>query len=135
DMKVDAALKSFADSEERDNFKKLIQDRTTRRSLNFVNVRKTKVKQDAPSHIYDIENLSFSYSFSEALQTNFFTKESLLRQYRGSVAYNFSPKAAGIEPFKQAKAFNSPYLKFIKDFNLNLLPSNISVRADLDRSF
>jgi cell surface protein SprA len=135
DMKVDAALRSFSEQDDRDNFKELIQDRTTRRSLNFVNVRKTKVKQDATPHIYDIENLSFSYSFSEAVQTNFFTKESLLRQYRGSVAYNFSPKATGIEPFKDVKAFSSPYLKILKDFNLSLLPSNISVRADLDRSF
>src|SRR5688500_4456193 len=135
DMKVDAALRSFSDQEDRDNFKALIQDKTTRRSLNFVNVRKTKVKQDATPHIYDIENLSFSYSFSEALQTNFFTKESLLRQHRASVAYNFSPKATGIEPFKDVKAFSSPYLKFLKDFNISLLPSNISVRADLDRSF
>ena len=135
DMKVDAALKSFSDAEDRENFKDLIQDRTTRRSLNFVNVRKTKVKQDATPHIYDIENLSFSYSYSEATQSNFFTKESLLRQYRGSVAYNFSPKATGIEPFKNVKAFDSPYLKLLKDFNLSLLPSNISIRADLDRSF
>lgn len=135
DMKVDAALKSFSSQEDKDNFKELIQDKTTRRSLNFVNVRKVKVKEDATPRIYDIENLSFSYSYSEALQTNFFTKESLLRQYRGSVAYNFAPKATGIEPFKDVKAFNSPYLKFLKDFNLSLLPSNISVRADLDRSF
>jgi len=135
DMKVDAALKSFSSQSDRDAFKTLIQDKTTRRSLNFVNVRKTKVKQDATPHIYDIENLSFSYSYSEAVQTNFFTKESLLRQYRGSVAYNFAPKATGIEPFKDVKAFSSPYLKFLKDFNLSFLPSNISIRADLDRSF
>lgn len=135
DMKVDAALKSFSDQGDRNNFKNLIQDKTTRRSLNFVNVRKVKVKQDATPHIYDIENLSFSYSYSEASQTNFFTKENLLRQYRGSVAYNFAPKATGIEPFKDVKALSSPYLKFLKDFNLSLLPSNISVRADLDRSF
>ena len=135
DMRVDAALLSLSSQEDRDNFKDLIQDRTTRRSLNFVNVRKTKVKQDATPRIYDIENLAFSYSFSEAMQTNFFTKESLLRQYRGSVAYNFSPKATGIEPFKNVKAFGSPYLKFLRDFNLSLLPSNISIRGDLDRSF
>lgn len=135
DMKMDAALKSLPEQEDRENFKELVQDKTTRRSLNFVNVRKVKVKQDATPHIYDIENLSFSYSFSEALQNNFFTKESLLRQYRGSVAYNFSPKTTGIEPFKNVKAFSSPYLKFLKDFNLSLLPSNLSVRADLDRSF
>ena len=135
DMKVAAALSSFSNAEDQQNFKALIRDKTTRRSLNFVNVRKTKVKQDATPHIYDIENLSFSYSFSEAMQTNFFTKESLLRQYRGSVAYNFTPKATGIEPFKNVKAFSSPYLKFLKDFNISLLPANISVRGDLDRSF
>lgn len=137
DMKVEAALQSFGpdESAERANFKKLIQDRTTRRSLNFVNVRKVKVKPDAKTHIYDIENLSFSYSYSEMLQTNYFTKENLLRQYRGSVAYNFAPKATGIEPFKNSKALSSPYLKFIKDFNFSLMPSNISVRGDLDRSF
>jgi cell surface protein SprA len=135
DMKLEAALKSLPSEEDRQDFQKLIQDRTTRRSLNFVNVRKTKIKQDARTHLYDIENLAFSYSYSEANQTNFFTRESLLRQYRGSVAYNFAPKATGIEPFKNSKAFNSPYLQFIKDFNFSLLPSNISVRGDLDRSF
>ncbi|HEY0740377.1 MAG TPA: cell surface protein SprA [Chryseosolibacter sp.] len=135
DIRVEAAFKSFNSEQDRNDFKKLIQDRTVRRSLNFVNVKKNKVKPDAVSHIYDIENLSFSYSFSEATQTNFFTKENLLKQYRGSVAYNFSPKATGIEPFKSAKGLKSPYLKFIKDFNISFLPSNLSVRADVDRSF
>jgi cell surface protein SprA len=135
DTKIEAALSSFETESERRNFKKLIQDKTTRRSLNFVNVRKTKVKPDARTHIYDIENFSFSYSFSEANQTNFFTTQSLLKQNRASVAYTFSPKDAGVEPFKSAKGLKSPYLKFIKDFNFSLLPSTISVRADLDRSF
>ena len=58
-----------------------------------------------------------------------------MRQYKCSVAYNFSPKSTGIEPFKDVDWLKSPYLKFIKDFNLSLLPSNISARGDLDRSF
>jgi cell surface protein SprA len=135
DIKIDNTLNAIPDAEKRESYRKIIQDQTTRKSLNFINVRKVKVKPDAPTHIYDIENLSFSYSFSEANQRDFFTFQSLLTQYRGSVAYNFSPKATGIEPFKNSKLLNSPYLKFIKDFNLGLLPSNISVRADLDRSF
>ncbi|HYC83938.1 MAG TPA: cell surface protein SprA, partial [Chryseosolibacter sp.] len=135
DMKLDGALGSIPDPERRENYRKIIQDQTTRRSLNFVNVRKVKTKPDANTHLYDIENLSFSYSFSEAMQRDFFTEQSLLTQYRGSVAYNFAPKATGIEPFKDAKWLKSPWLKFIRDFNLGLMPSNISVRADLDRSF
>jgi cell surface protein SprA len=135
DMKLDAALAALPTSEQKDDFVELIQDRTTRRSLNFVNVRKTKVKPDARTHIYDIENFAFSYSYSEALQTNFFTKENLLQNNRASVAYNFAPKATGIEPFKKMKGLKSPYFKFIKDFNLSLMPSSLTVRADLDRSF
>lgn len=135
DLKLDAALKSFSTDEERENYIDLIQDQSVRRSLNFTNVRKVKVKPDAKTHIYDIENLSFSYAFSEATRKNFNIKESLQQQYRGSVAYNFAPKATGIEPFKNSKGLKSPYLQLIKDFNVGLMPSNLAVRADLDRSF
>lgn len=135
DMQIAAALKSLPTSEERDSFLKLVRDRTVRRSLNFVNVRKTKVRPDAKTRIYDIENLSFSYSFNEATQTNFFTKENILQQYRGSINYNFAPQAVGIMPFRNAKGLRSPYFKFIRDFNLNLLPSNLNIRISADRSF
>jgi cell surface protein SprA len=134
DIRIDEALSARPESE-RDDYLDLIRDRDVRRGINFINVRKTKVKKDARPHIYDIENLSFSYSYSEALRTSFSIKESTQRLHKGSVAYTFSPKATGIEPFKNSKGLKSPYLKFIKDFNLSFLPSNISVRADLDRSF
>lgn len=135
DLKIDAALKSYNTEEERNDYLKLIHDESERRSLNFTNVRKEKVKPDAKTHIYDIENLSFSYSFSEATHSNFNIKESLEQQYGGSVAYNFAPKATGIEPFKNFGGLKSPYLKLIKDFNIGLMPSNLSVRGELDRSF
>ncbi len=135
DMKLAAALTSLSSDSARQNFQKLIQDKSVTRSINFTNVRKVKVKPDAKTHIYDVENLSFSYAYSDALQTNYFIKEQLQKTYRGSVAYNFAPTNTGIEPFKNSKAFNSPWLKLVKDFNFSLMPSNISVRADLDRSF
>jgi len=135
DLRISAALKALPTDEERRDFKKLIQNKTTTRSLNFMNVRKTKVKTDAVSHIYDIENFSFNYSYSERQHTDFFTKENLQKQYRGGIVYNFSPKNTGIEPFKESKGLKSPYLKLIKDFNFSLLPDNIMIRADVDRSF
>jgi cell surface protein SprA len=135
DMRLDAALKSFSTDKEREEYKRLIRDRTVRRSINFTNVRKVKVRQDARTHLWDVENLAFTYAYSEARQTSFTLKENLLQQYRAGVGYNFSPKGSGVEPFKNSKGLKSPYLKLIKDFNFSLLPSNISVRADLDRSF
>src|SRR5690606_10166044 len=135
DVRIDATLRSFNTSEERNDYLDLIRDQSVRRSLNFTNVRKVKVKPDAPTRIYDIENFSFSYAFSEATRSNFNIKEQLNLQHRASAAYNFAPKATGVEPFKNAKGLNSPWLRLIKDFNIGLMPSNIAVRADLDRSF
>lgn len=135
DQKLDAALAGFNTQEEKNDYVKLIRDEEIRRSLNFTNVRKTKVNPEAKAHLWDIENLAFSYRFSDVTRQSFTIAESIRRDYGGSVAYSFSPKGTGIEPFKSSEGLKSPYLKFIKDFNFSLLPSNILVRADLDRSF
>lgn len=135
DLKIDAALQSFQTSQEQDEYLNLIRDVEERKGFNFTNVRKTKVKKDAKQHIYDIENFSFSYAYSEASRRSFTLKESTQRMHKGGIVYTFTPKATGIEPFKNSKKLKSPYLKLIKDFNISFLPSNISVRADFDRSF
>ncbi|MBX2895025.1 MAG: cell surface protein SprA [Cyclobacteriaceae bacterium] len=135
DLRILAALQSFNSDAEREEYLKIIQDRSVRRSLNFTNVRKVKTNQEAVPHIYDIENFSFTYAFSEATQTNFNLRENTMRNYRGAVVWQYSPKFKGFEPFKDAKALKSPFLQLIKDFNFNPMPSNISVRGELDRSF
>jgi cell surface protein SprA len=135
DQKLDAALAGFNTEQEKNDYVKLIRDQEIRRSLNFTNVRKTKVNPEARSHLWDVENLSFSYRYSDATRQSFTIAEELRRNFGGSVAYNYSPKGAGVEPFKNSEAFKSPYMKFIKDFNFSLLPASIMVRGDLDRSF
>ncbi len=134
DIRLDGFLDDLS-TEQGDAYKKLIQDLTVRRSINFTNVRKVKINQQAKNHLYDVENFAFSYSYSEANRRSFTIEESVQRLYKGSVAYSYSPKVTGIEPFKNSDSFKSPYLKLIKDFNFSLMPANISVRADLDRSF
>lgn len=134
DMRISATDKSFNTDAEREAYHKLIQDNAIRRSLNFTNVRKTKVRQGATSHLYDIENFSFTYAFSEATRTNFNLLENTQRSIKGSMAWQFNPKFKGFEPFKDAK-WKSPWLKLIKDFNLNPVPSSLSFRGELDRSF
>ncbi|MEZ4974797.1 MAG: cell surface protein SprA [Cyclobacteriaceae bacterium] len=135
DLRLDAALRSFNTEAEREAYRKLIQDQAIRRSLNFTNVRKVKVNKDARQHIYDIENFAFTYAYTEATQTNFNLLENTRRNIKGAVAWQYSPKFQGFEPFKEAKVFSSPFLQLIKDFNFNPVPGNISVRGELDRSF
>jgi cell surface protein SprA len=135
DVRIQGTLNSFDTDQERTDYLKMIQDRTTRRSLNFTNVRKVKTDPKAVSHIYDVENFAFTYAYSESNQTNFNLEENTKRNYKGAAAWQYAPKFKGFEPFKNSKVFSSPFLQLIKDFNFNPLPSNISVRGELDRSF
>lgn len=134
DLRISAALQALSADEQRE-YLKAIQDRSYRRSLNFTNVRKTKVSKDAKSHIWDIENFAFSYSFTEATQSNFNLLENTRKLVKGSVAWQYQSKFAGFSPFKDTKALSSKYLQLFKDFNFNPVPTSISVRGELERSY
>lgn len=135
DIPLSASLKSFETKEESDNYKKITTDITTRKSINFTNVRKVKTKENAKSRIYDIENLTFTFAFSELEQSNFQIADYTVRTHKGVMGYNFSPAAKSIEPFKNSEGLKSPFFKLIKDLNFSLIPSNLSFRADIERRF
>jgi cell surface protein SprA len=135
DVPLDATLKTFDDPAERDNYSKIVQDVTTRKSINFTNVRKVKTKENAKSHIYDIENFSFTYASSTALQRTIYKQEYINRFLRIGLAYNWSSTPKTYEPFKNSKAFSSPWLQLIKDLNITPMVSNLGFRWDLNRRF
>ena len=135
DIPLKSALNAIEDPTERKEYKKLTQDRLERRSINFTNVRKVKTKEGARSHIYDIENVSLTYAYADAKQSNVNMESYNLKSHRGTFAYNFSPQGGLVEPFKNSNSLKGKYLKMIKDFNFSVLPSNLSFRADLDRRF
>jgi len=135
DLRLPAALSSYNTEAERNAYLSIIQDNSTRRSLNFTNVRKVKLNKNAKSHIYDIENFAFTYAYSEANQTNFNLRENTKKSIKGSIAWQYNSTFKGFEPFKNSKALSSPWLQLIKDFNFNPMPTSISLRGDLDRSF
>ncbi len=135
DTPLEASLESLDSEAERARYRKLVEDRTERRSINFTNVHKEKVNPEAKKHIYDVENLSFSYAFSETESSNINTAQLLQRTVSGGVAYTYSPVGFTFEPFANGDLFSSPYLKLIKDLNFSPIPNNLSVRADLNRNF
>ncbi|WP_421875215.1 cell surface protein SprA [Marinoscillum sp.] len=135
DVPLEASLETIDTQEERDEYRRIVEDRSERRSINFTNVRKEKTNPEANDHFFDIENLSVSYAYSDIVTSNVNTETYIQKNVSGGVAYNYAPRPLVIEPFAKSEAFSSPYLKLIKDANLSLSPSNISVRADLARSF
>ncbi|MEQ9101051.1 MAG: cell surface protein SprA [Imperialibacter sp.] len=135
DIPLEASLLSIDTQEGQDNYRQIVVEQATRRSLNFTNVRKERVNPDARQDFYDVENFSVNYSYSDVMSSNVNTESYLLKNYRGGVGYNYSTQGLVLEPFKNSEALKSPYLKFIKDINVSPLPNNISIRGDLDRRF
>lgn len=135
DIPLEASVLKFDQQEERDEYKEKVISQTVNKSINFIDVHKEKVKPDAKSHVYDIENFSFSYAYSEQKSNDVNTERDLRKEYDGNVSYNYSPQPPSLEPFKNSEALSSPYLKLIKDINFSPLPNNFSVRASMNRVF
>jgi cell surface protein SprA len=135
DLPLDAALLAFESPRERAYYRQIAQQRATRRSLNFTNVRLTRREGDDTPTPFDLSNLSFTYAFSEVYSSSWEIASYQQRTYKGAVAYNYQPKVTPFAPFANSQRLNSPWLLWLKDFNVALKPSNVSVRWDLDRFF
>lgn len=135
DIPLEASLDKFETEEEKEDYRKKVITQSTSKSINFSNVGKDKVKKDAKKHVYDIENFTLDYSYNEQKYSNVSTAQRINKNYSGGLAYNYATSVPSVEPFKDVKAFSSPYLKLIKDINFNPLPNSFSFRAGMDRSF
>lgn len=135
DLPLEDVLNSFETKEARDEYFNKVIDQSQRRSFNFSNVRKRRVNADAPKHIYDIENFSFTYAYNEVTRSNINTASYDYRNYRGAVTYSYQPKEWFIEPFKNIGFLDSKWLQIIKDINFNIVPNSIIVNGNVNRNF
>lgn len=119
----------------RDSLRYITQDRTTRKSINFTNVKKDKSADATKSKIYDIENWAATYSYSELNRRNVNIEYNIIKDYRGGLIYNYSFAPKNIKPFDKIKFFQPKYLQLIKDINFYLAPSNIGFSTDVDREY
>jgi cell surface protein SprA len=115
----------------------LHQGRTlsTRSGFSFTGVRiAPDIKQKHP-HVWDPQNFTFNYSFNSILKSSPFISADWIRNYSGDVSYAYSASPKYIEPFKKIFKKDKPWLKLIKEINLNLLPSSVSFTNKLDRRY
>ena len=132
DVLMSSAL-SLIPSSERDYYKRITMDKTESKSINFTNIQKTRTKKDAKMHPWDIENLTFSTAYSINTHTNATIAKYYQKTYTEALGYSYNTKPKPIEPFKKLGFLKSPYLRLIKDFNINLLPSTLTFRTTLNR--
>ncbi|MCB0496746.1 MAG: cell surface protein SprA [Cyclobacteriaceae bacterium] len=135
DIPLESSIQGKGTAEEQADYRNAVIDKSERRSLNFSNVRKERTNPEKKKQFYNIENFSLSLAYSDRNQSNSNIQSYEQRKYKGSVNYNFSPEPLSLEPFKNAKKLKSDWLKLIKDLNFNFAPSNLTFRAELDRSY
>lgn len=116
----------------KDSILNYAQDYTVRSSINFTNVHKER-PSGKPVNLWDIENLSASYSATTYSHRDYIVESNTQKTYRGSLAYNFSDEAKSYSPL--AKLIKSNTLAILRDFNFTLRPKTLLFRIDADRYY
>jgi cell surface protein SprA len=132
DLELKTALEN-APKAARDSIRFNTEDYTSRKSINFTNVRKIRTDPQSKVHLWDIENWSATYAYNEYNHRDFINQKALQKTYRAGLAYNYSNQPKVITPFE--KLIKSKNLGLIKDFNFSLLPSVLNFRIDVDRLY
>ena len=143
DILFKTTLETLKSKNEKDSLKHIAQDYVKRQSINFTNVRKmpsynqnkSKDPKISKAKIYDIENVSLSYSFNDVFIRNINTEYNRTKLFRGAITYNYHTSPKNIKPFSKVNFGKSKYFRLLKDFNFNTMPKSFSFRTDLDRSY
>ncbi|MER3498403.1 MAG: cell surface protein SprA [Chitinophagaceae bacterium] len=133
DIKLHDKLKE-APGSKKDSIRNDAVDVTTTKTFTLTNVKKNRTGTGKPK-AWDVSNLDFNYSFIQIERHNPLIENDEVRRTRGAITYNYSPQSKPFQPFKRLIKSKSPWFGLIKDFNINPLPSLISVKADLFRQF
>ncbi|WP_432709272.1 cell surface protein SprA [Pedobacter sp.] len=132
DVELKNALANKTD-QEKESILNYAQDHTTRNSISLTNVRKERTNPDKKPQLWDVENLSASYAYSNVEHRDFINQNNIQRNYRGSLNYTYSAPPVMISPFE--KLIKSNTLALLRDVNFSLLPSAINFRIELDRYY
>lgn len=128
----------FEKSPNKEELKKVARTYTQQRSIGVVNMHKERVNAQKKAKFYDIENVSVTTVYHDDYFRDIYTKKNYRQYLQGNIDYNYSFKPFVMRPFKNivsdtAKIYK--YLRWVKEFNFNLVPTRISFRTEIDRNY
>ncbi len=133
DLDVKYKTKLGMAGNKRDSVRRAAIDQMTVKTLNFTNVRLAPAL--GKTKLWSISNFDFSYSYTQIDQKNPIIAQNLITRHRGGLGYTYNSNPNYIEPFKKLIKNQSAWLAFIRDFNINLHPSLLGFRADINRQY
>ncbi len=135
DITLDDRIDAAETEQEEEIIRRQAEDYTKRRSINVIGLRKNRAPEKK-ARVYDIENFTFNYSYNEVNHRDFEIEEARDQNIRTGFTYNHNFEPLEIAPFKKKDSlFTGRYWQWIKDLNLNLLPTSISINSNYNRTF
>ncbi len=131
DLTLDEKLNN-ASPGERAQIKDNAQDKTVIKTVSFNNVRKNKTGKSKVALPWDISNFSVSYTRTSTEHSDPILSQDDSKQQKGTLNYQYNLGSKPIEPFKKLIKTDK-WIKFVKDFNFNPLPTSLSFRNVLDQ--
>ncbi len=135
DVPFEEALNSIDDEGRRTQLKRIAQDYTKRQSINLTNIKKSKTG-GGKAMPWDISNFNLSLGYSQIYKRNINTEYDNQKDYMAGLGYNYQTQARYIAPFGKWKPVQkSKWLRPVKDFNFNFVPSAFTFRTDINRHY
>lgn len=135
DLKLDDLIDAAPDQEAAEEIRDQAEDYTKRTSINLIGVRKNR-GEEAEANFYDVENFTFNYSYNETEHRDFEIAELRDQNVNTGFVYNHGFEPLEVAPFKKNDSlFTGRYWQWLKDLNLNLLPTSVSVNSNINRQF
>ena len=132
DVLLKDALDDAPDQHARDSISAYAVERSTIKSFSISGL-KFDVTSKNPMP-WDPANFTFNFSFNKQSKNDPTTEYEYTNDYRGSLAYNYSPMIKGLKPFSWIKSKNKN-LKFFKDWEFRYLPNTISFLTNMSRYY
>ncbi|MBF8457352.1 cell surface protein SprA [Kaistella sp. G5-32] len=129
---------TFDQAPNKEELKKVARTYTQQRSIGVVNMRKDRMNPNKKPKFYDVENLSVTSIYNDDFYRDVYTKKNYRQYLRGYIDYNYSFKPYVLRPFNKivsdtAKSYK--YLRWLKEVNINPVPTRLSFRTEVDRNY
>ena len=132
DVELKDALDACTTKAQKDSIEAYAVEHSTVKSFSISGL-KFDVKSKNPMP-WDPANFTINFSFNKQSKSDPTTEYEYTNDYRGSLQYSYTPYLKGVKPFSFIKS-KSKHLKFIKDWEFNYLPTNISFLTTISRYY
>lgn len=132
DVLLKEALDAAANKHERDSIESFAVERSVVKSFSISGL-KFDIKSKNPMP-WDPANFTLNFSFNKQHRTDPTTEYENTNDYRGSFQYSYTPFIKGLKPFGWIKS-KSKNLKFLREWEINYLPNNISFLTTMSRYY